>query len=361
MVDNRFCYFLSFLFILTVVGCSGISDKFKATPTAISASNTIVVIADEDLWEGPVGDTFRYKYEGPYIIMPQPEEIFDLKYFTPLQMEEGSIRKELRTYIYLADLSDTTSMTTKAVRADLGASLYAQAMKNPSINNKVGKDKWAFGQMIIYIFGNGQNNLIDNIDKTFASVRKKVNDFDRPQIAAKTYLKGVNQLLTSGLKDKFGITMDIPGEYVLAVEDSTTTWLRRDEKEMIMNILISKIPYRSKDQFTKEGFKELFKKTSKAVISSSTPGSSMIVNDEDLPLFSVTLEVDKTYAQEYKGIWEMSYDYMGGPFFAYLIKHPHRDEILLVNVFIFAPGEKKRDHMQLLEHIVSSLKFISPG
>lgn len=361
MVDNRFCYLLFLSFTLTVVGCSGLSDKFTATPTAISASNTIVVIADEDLWEGPVGDTFRYKYEGPFIIMPQPEEIFDLKFFTPFQLEEGAVRKELRTYIYLADLSDTASMTTKAVRADLGASLYAQALKDPSINNKIGKDKWAFGQMIIYIFGNSQAKLIDNIEKTFASVRKKVNDFDRPQIAAKTYLKGVNQLLTTGLKEKFGIAMEIPGEYVLAVEDSSTTWLRRDEKEMIMNILVSKIPYRSKDQFTKEGFKEIFLKTSKAVISTSTPGSSMMVNDEDLPLFSATLELDKTFAQEYKGIWEMSYDYMGGPFFGYLIKHPYQDEILLVNVFIFAPGEKKRDYMQQLEHIVSALKFVSKG
>lgn len=360
-MGNKVVFAIFWLSLVVLTGCTGLSDRFQATPTAISASNTVVVIADEALWTGIVGDTFRYKYEGPYLIMPQPEEIFDLKYFTPEQVEQGATRKELRTYIYLADLSDTSSTTTRQVRADLGAAVFQQALVNDDVNNKVGKDKWAHGQMIIYIFGNGKDKLIHNIENTFSAVRQKVNAFDRPQIIAKTYLKGINQLLSSGLQKKFGFSMDVPGEYVLAVEDSTTTWMRRDEKEMIMNILVSKVPYRSKDQFTNEGFKELTKNTAKRVISTSTPGSTLVINDEDLPMFSTPITLDNTFTQEFKGIWEMSYDYMGGPFFGYLIKHPHRDELVLINVFIFAPGQNKRDYMQQLEQVVSTIKFLPAG
>ena len=83
----------------------------------------------------------------------------------------------------------------------------------------------------------------------------------------------------------------------------------------------------------------------------------MLINDVDLPMYVYKKDIDKAYTLEARGIWEMKYDYMGGPFFAYLIKDPQRNRLILIDAFVYAPGKQKRDFMQQLEYIVTHLKF----
>ena len=54
---------------------------------------------------------------------------------------------------------------------------------------------------------------------------------------------------------------------------------------------------------------------------------------------------------------DIANDYMGGPFISYLIHNPKKNELLFIDGFMHAPGEEKRDHMQELEHIITSVTF----
>jgi hypothetical protein len=48
---------------------------------------------------------------------------------------------------------------------------------------------------------------------------------------------------------------------------------------------------------------------------------------------------------------------MGGAFVSYLIHNPEKEELLFIDGFVYAPGKEKRNFMQQLEFIISTVEF----
>jgi hypothetical protein len=53
----------------------------------------------------------------------------------------------------------------------------------------------------------------------------------------------------------------------------------------------------------------------------------------------------------------MENDFMGGPFFNYTLLDTKRNELIMIDAFVFAPGKEKRDYMQQLHHIVKTARI----
>ena len=358
-MKHFFAYSFIALFILSLIGCSSLTENLKSTPTAIGSINQVVVICDEDIWNSPIGDTFRYQFESAYPLLPAPEPRFDLKYYSPFQLSGHQFRKELRTYLYLGDLQNTESATTKAILEDLGEDLIDRVKAKPELSSITGRDKWAYGQLIVYLFGLGNDNLIANIKNSYEPIERRIHNFDKSAIDAYAYLNGVNELMIGKMKSNLGFSIKVPADYIQAMEDENTLWLRKDEGVMISNIIFKKFPYENESQLTKEGLKKMVNQLGRDLVTSDTPGSYLQINDIDLPLLMFYPKLDNAYTIELRGIWELTYDYMGGPFLAYAIKHPSKEEIIIIHSFVYAPGEEKREPIQQLEHIISSLDFLS--
>ena len=139
--------------------------SLEPIPVAMGTTNEIVVVADQNVWDGPVGDSLRYYFEAPYLILPQPEPIFDLRHFTMEELREKPLRKQLRTYLLLGDLGDEDSTIGKVIRQDLRAENVRRAKDDQSFSSTAGRNKWAQGQLLVYLFGYGQEALLDNIRK----------------------------------------------------------------------------------------------------------------------------------------------------------------------------------------------------
>jgi hypothetical protein len=83
----------------------------------------------------------------------------------------------------------------------------------------------------------------------------------------------------------------------------------------------------------------------------------MITEAAYAPYLSYTV-LDKRYAYETKGTWEMENDFMSGPFINYSIVDKPNKRILVVEGFCYAPSKEKRDLMFELEAIIKTIKFI---
>jgi hypothetical protein len=81
----------------------------------------------------------------------------------------------------------------------------------------------------------------------------------------------------------------------------------------------------------------------------------MRTNATDLPVYLYNTSLAGRYTVEARGIWELTDDFLGGPFVSYAVVDSN--EILMIDAFVHAPGKTKRDFIQRLEHIVSSLVF----
>jgi len=350
-------WFLAFSFMLT--SCASEKDPNYKPPLsgAIGKTNEIIVVADKAMWEGPVGDTLRYYFGSAYLILPQPEPLFDLRHFTINDLKDDPNRRQLRTYLVLGNLSSETSPSTKMLMSDIGGEKVNRAKTDKKFHTVIGHNKWAMGQMFTYIFGNSEDDLMNNIRESFPTISKRVQEFDEIQVDSWAYFKGRNSAVEKDIKKQLGVNIKIPEEYFTAISEENTFWLRKETNDLSSNIFVHKLPYTSKDQFTKKGMRSIRDSLGKKYVTTEVEKTYMKTNDIDLPMFMQTMEVNGHYAVEARGIWNVEGDFMGGPFIGYLIHNQDTNELVYVEGFVHAPTTTKRKFMQALEHMLKTTSF----
>jgi hypothetical protein len=307
-----------------------------------------------------MSDTISSYFEASYPVLTADEPIFDIRYMTPEDLIAKPLRKELRTYVLVADVSDTTLSTTKLLRSDLGEEKFGRALKDPTFNTSIGKEKWAKDQIIIYVFGNGRDQLANAIRTNFPTIAKRINQHDSKNLSATVYgLQEDNFKLSKLVLDSFGMNIKIPGLYQLAMSKPNFLWLRMDNKEVNQSLVIRKFPYKNKNQFAMDSIIRMRNEYGKEFIRTGFEDAYMSTNVIDLPTYEYTYYQNGVYTKEVRGIWETVNDFMGGPFVSYLMHNESKGEVVFIDVFVFAPGKEKRDFVQQLDCIVKTASF--PG
>lgn len=325
-------------------------------PNTYGRPNQIFVVADSSLWNGAVGDSFFYYFAAPYILLPQPEPIFDIQHMTPEELAKTPAKKQFKCFIFLADMDNENSITAQQVRHDVGATKIEEARIDKGFTTIVAQNKWALNQQLFYFVGFGEEKLIENISKNFPPVARRINERDAKMVEANAYQTGINNALQDDIAASFGFDMKIPGSFkkILHNTSTNTVWLRSDDRDVVANILIHHRKYTSEDQLTYEGIKNIRNEVGK-IISSQQPDTYMQINDVDLPMFVEKKTMNGFYTVQARGIWEMVNDFKGGAFVSNLMLDQDRGELIFVDGFLFAPGvAEKRNHMQELEFILTS-------
>lgn len=349
-----------YLFIISVISLSSCNltsenHPLAKRPTAFGRINDVVFLTDASISESNLKDTISAYFEAPYPVLTADEPLFDIRYMTPTDLDVKPLRKELRTYILLADVADTTLTATKMLREDLGEERFHKAQTDTTFTTMVGNDKWAKDQMIVYVFASGKSRLAHAIRSNFPNIAKKINQHDRKNLSATVYgIKNDNRDLEKIALDSFGLNIKIPGLYQLAMNKPNFLWMRLDDKEMNQSIVIQKFPYKNKDQFLMSKIIKIRNEYGKNYIKTSSEDAYMTTNDEDLPTLEYTYINNGIYTKEVRGIWETVNDFMGGPFVSYLLLNEPKGEVIFIDVFVFAPGKDKRDYVQQLDCIVKT-------
>jgi len=356
---NHFLKIASLLGLLIgLYSCSeDMRQSLRPVPTAYGKLNQLVVVADQELWDSSVGDTIEWYYGAAYPILPQPEPIFDIVHFTPTNLQAQQMKRELRTYLIVADLSDEDSPTAQMIRQDLGSEKVRRSQEDESYNVTIGRDKWAKGQLLAYQFGWSKEKLIDNVKANFPSVHQRIEQLERDRIDATIFFQGENPEIQDEVRLKMGAEMKIPSDYFVAISDDELIWLRKETDFLSSNLLIHKLAYSDEKQLSKEGIKAIRDSLGRKYITSALPDTYMRINDIDLPMLTDVKTIHNQYTLEARGIWEIVNDFMGGAFVSYLIHNPEKSELLFVDGFVHAPGKDKRDFMEHLEYILSTTEY----
>lgn len=330
-------------------------------PNSYGRPNQLFVIADSSLWDGPAGDTFFYYFAAPYLLLPQPEPIFDIQFMTPEELAKNPAKKEFKSIIFLADMDDEYSIAAQQVKHDVGAVKIEEARIDKGYTTIVGQNKWALNQQLFYFIGFGKDKLAENISRNFPPVARRINDRDQKMIESNTYQSGANNDLEAEIASSFNIEMKIPGSFkkILQDNETNTVWLRSDDREVVASLLIHRRKYSSEDQLTYDGIKKIRNEVGR-IISSPIQDSYMQINDIDLPLFVETKTVNGLYTVQARGIWEMVNDFKGGSFISNLMLDQDTNELIFVDGFLFAPAlQNKRNFMQELDLILTTIQPIS--
>lgn len=354
---------LSLLAAMLVTGCASESEgpgvtrsNYRAKPRAIGDINRVNIVADDVIMEGPVGDSIRYYYEQAYPLMPQPEPIYDLQHLTVNDLDALEARRELRTYVILADINDESSPATKLVLSHLGEEKAFATREDYKKGTSIVTNRWANDQLIIYLLAQGPDKLGQLVAQSFPAASKRIAEADRYKLEANIYQSGKATMLPDSVRKFTGLQLEIPSDYSMAVGDQDYVWLRRDLGMVIQNLIISSVPYKDQAQLSKDSLVAYRNEMGRKAVRSSTPGSYMTSNDRDLPVLVNVTDINGAYAVEARGVWEMTDDFMGGPYFTYAIPDQASGRLYIIDAFVYAPSKGKRNYMQQLEVIARSAK-----
>ncbi|HLU94750.1 MAG TPA: DUF4837 family protein [Membranihabitans sp.] len=358
MYNIKIKYFsLSFTVMMVAIllaGCGSESSgpNARIKPSSMGKIYQINTLISPELFNSDAIDTFDYRYGRAYPILPQPEPYFELRFYEIDDLNEQPLLRNLKCFLVLADMSVDDNLT-RMVRQD-----FRESIDFRESGVKIGQDKWARDQLVVYIYGPDKESLIREINRSYLTISDRISTFYDDMIQATVYVQGQNKAIRDSVYQKYQIEMNIPGDYVMSLEADSLLWFRQEIPKISRSIMVSRFPYRSENQFTKEGIIRMRDEMG-AYISSTITGSYMQVNAIDLPVFTEVTEIDGRYAVRAVGIWEIVGDFMGGAFVTYAILDEQNDEIVVLDGFVYSPEERKKLSMIYLDYILRQTKLDS--
>ena len=322
VMNKAFFLFFVFLFI----GCK---DSLKKNDVNFSGKlNTISVIIDDDLWNGEVGDSLRNKFASPVLGLPQEEPLFSLNQY-PVKLLEG----------------------------------FKSNSKNVIIIKKIAKSEFKIEQSspsnpqnIVHFSGKSVQELLDSIQVHSSDIIKsiKTSEIQRYQ----KVLRLLPKAAFGEIKKKFKVQLLLPEKYKLMLKGKNFVWFKKEITSGNLSVLVYQLPFKSiKDNANAVNrIIKIRDSIGNKYIHGAVARTRMITEKSFAPFVSKTTIYGKP-TLETRGNWELSNDFMGGPFLNYAIIDQPNNRILVVEGFCYAPAKQKRDLLFELEAIAKSILF----
>lgn len=323
------------LFVIFAVLSSACSDKKTEQRKDRSVGGTseiLFVTQNDEQWDGQMGQTVRDFFEQEQYGLPQPEKNFKVAHINANALND--MFKKHRNLIIAEIVPDLTKPIIESQNDWMAAPQYAIKIKAKD------SDSW------IKVFDKQKDELKSIFDK---NERARFMDFFRPM---------TNAGIMATIKDIYGCTMTIPEGYYIATNNDYFTWLRKEELDKSLGLIIYQLPYKSTDDFSEKRLIRTCDSVTKKYIPGPSDGSYMTLDKEFItPEFNVVSDFPATYAVEMRGLWKMENDFMAGPYVAYTFVNPQNDRITTALGYVYYPNKPKRDLLRQLETIIWSLKF----
>lgn len=303
----------------------------KTTPIVKKSSgniNTITVVIPDLLWEQNVGEAVRAAFAYPAEGLPQQEPLFDLKQMPP-EVFNGFARSS-RMVLWVGLSNDVVL--------------------------KVDKNRYASPQKMAVLSTNSKNDLAEMILSQAPSI---INEFKKGEIKERKRRITKSLLKQDILSNKFGIRLLIPSTYKVIKQGAQAVWMQREITKGHVNFLICSLPRSTKIDI-KSPLKDIIAirdSIGKAFLPGRLPGTYSITESAYEP-YTYYTKVGGLNTIETRGTWEVKGDFMAGPFLQFLLDDSANNRYLLMEGFVFAPSQAKRDYIFETEAIMRSISKI---
>ena len=332
---KRISLIVAVLFSLTSL-YSCVDDKEKEIKKARSVGGTseiLMVTQNDEQWNGQMGQAVRDFFEEEQYGLPQPEKNFKV------------------SHINLDALNDMFKKHRNLIIAKIDKDI-----KNPLVETQ--RNWLSEPQFVIRITAASPESWVRTFDTQKDGLkllfddneRKRFQDFFRPSTDPK---------IVAQLKNKFGISMNIPEGYGIGANGDNFMWLlqRHDDKDM--SFLIYELPYKDTADLNPKNIIAVRDSIVKKYISGPLDGTYMTTDKEFIKPVSKALPKFPTgYAVETRGLWNLVGDFMAGPFVSYSIVDPTSSKIITAEGWVYYPNKDKRDLLRQQESILYTLKFV---
>jgi hypothetical protein len=294
---------------LMLVGCNG---RQPLRPVAGGSPYEVLVVGDRS---GIVAQALQTDAIG----LPQSEPEYEVS-----TVDSGKLGSTLR-------------LTHSIVTVSINPQIYTQTSLH------VERNVYADQQTVVRISTPSVRQLAAD-SATWAPKLRHMLQRNELQRALARLRRRRNVKAEKMVRQQFGVEMWIPEDMTASRKGNDWLWLSNNSATAMQNIVI----YRAPQAQSLQGF---------IAVRDSATGRNIKGETDQMQMHtvapSVTIHEMKIHGQPVvvcRGLWEMTGDDMGGPFVS------HSRKGLIVEAFVFAPGQKKRNKMRQTEAVLYTIK-----
>lgn len=182
------------------------------------------------------------------------------------------------------------------------------------------------------------------------------------------YRASTEKDIRARLNKNFSCDMLVPNDYMLLMDttlEATSTfgltanthvlWACNNKGPLRRDLVVYSYPYTDKETFSLPYLNAKRDEVLAPLISAGIEGSHMGTEYKVFPPEMRVLTIDSTYTVEVRGLWKMKGgEAMGGPYVSHTWLDPVHARIITAEIFVFAPGQKKRNPLRQSEAILYS-------
>ncbi|MDR1877994.1 MAG: DUF4837 family protein [Bacteroidales bacterium] len=315
--------------------CDGTGSQGKGLLSSSGRSGEILIVCDDDVWQGASGDSLQAILMRPVLGLPQDEPMFLLSRISEDRFREAYKRQR--------------NIIVFSINPDLW---------QPKVS--VTYNRWAQPQILVRIEVQDKQQIVEVLSQYRETLTDYLLDSEMKRFQRAQQSKR-NFQASSTVEQLFHISMTIPEGFIFAVKDSSFAWLRKDTKDWTQSILIYTQPYTDTNQFHNEEIVKERNIRTKQYVFGSTDSSYTVIDEDYIPALSEYMRFDEGYAVRTVGLWKTVRDFMGGAFVNMSILDTKNNRIVTIDGFLYAPSDNKRDLMRQLEAMMLSVKFQQTG
>lgn len=331
----------AFVIALVFLSACGSQEGARyALPGKVGASGEIVVVCNESVWSGAVGDSLRSIFGQPFPVLPQYEPWFDLVHLTP-----ESFDRFWKPHRNILDLEIADRVDTQTPKV----AIYREKYSRHQIYIEGAARTAAELALVLSDRGNEMRSILH---------RTEVDRF------GKLMALDENEVIKADLVEWMQLELTLPRDARWAKKNNEMGWIDRqltrmkggDNHDVQQGFVIYREPYTSDQQFSMQA--RLAKRNSvmREHLPGPTKGSYMTTEMRYVPSYEEVV-FNGQFASELRGLWRIENNYMGGPFYSLTVLDERSGELVTVEGYTYAPYFDKREYMREAEAVVRSWQW----
>lgn len=317
----------------------------------------IIIIIDSTQWRGELGNALRDVLQAEVQGLPRKETYFNLIPAHPSAKIE--LLTQIRNLLYVFTLDENTPGSRYIARGFTPESLET-IRTDTGFYNTTARDIYSRGQVVMYLFGENEEELINNIKEHSESIVAFFNNVERERLERTIQNTRATRELTEFLQREYDFALRFPFGYQVADQQDDFVWFRKIETEIDKNVFVGMRPYESEYQMLPDSLIAWRDEIARRYLFGDPANPiSYLVTEQEVPFIPVRArqtQINGLYAMEIRGLWRTNNKSMGGPFVGVSVVDQERGIQYYIEGFTYSPSKAQRETMRELEAIVHTFR-----
>jgi len=332
---------LSYVVIAAILIMSAVNCDGDYRPKSFGSMDEIYVVMDSTNWESETAEATKNSFGAPIETLPNPESLYKLVFTDFNTNDELESLKERKNVIFISPI-DEESNTGSFIRAILSDEVETRVREGQSFAFPI-EDRWVRDQWALILTSTSDSALASKIESSVDPLVNNLLEREFQRRKEEVYRRGEQVALSDSLWDRFGWKVRMQHDYVWTVDTTNVVSFRRvlSENDRWMwgwwQNDVENIEFIDQDWInaTRDSLMQIY-------IQGQREGS-YVTTEYRRPVNTKEMDIDnRLIGFETLGTWQMTNDFMGGPFVNFTYYDPEVKRLFMIEYGQFAPSVNKR-------------------